>query len=165
MPDRIWLFDTVVLSNFLLAAASDILKRRYAGRASITGEVYAELAAGMASRPGLETIDELLDGGVFQVLAMSGQERREFAGLIGHLGKGEASSIAVARRRSVIMVTDDRAARRECARMDIPVTGTIGILKASWRDQQLTLEQADRILVRMVEAGVYSPVRSIADIA
>jgi len=37
MPDRIWLFDTVVLSNFLLAAASDILKRRYAGRASITG--------------------------------------------------------------------------------------------------------------------------------
>jgi predicted nucleic acid-binding protein len=48
--------------------------------------------------------------------------------------------------------------------MKIPVTGTIGILKASVLDGQLELDQADKILAKMTDAGFYSPLRSIADI-
>ena len=48
--------------------------------------------------------------------------------------------------------------------MKIPFTGTVGILKASLLDGQVTLDQADDILSKMIKAGFYSPVRSIADI-
>ena len=62
--------------------------------------------------------------------------------LIGHLGKGEASCIAYACERKATVVTDDRTARKQCSQMNIPVTGTIGILKASVLDQHLNMEQA-----------------------
>jgi len=48
--------------------------------------------------------------------------------------------------------------------MKIPMTGTIGILKASVLDEHLKLDQADNILSKMTDAGFYSPLRSIADI-
>jgi len=62
------------------------------------------------------------------------------------------------------MVSDDRAARSQCIQMNIPVTGTIGILKASVIDGLLTTAKADEILQKMVEKGFYSPIRSMADI-
>ncbi len=49
--------------------------------------------------------------------------------------------------------------------MKIPVTGTVGILKASALDGYISLAQADESLRKMIEAGFYSPVRSIVDIA
>ena len=62
------------------------------------------------------------------------------------------------------VVTDDRAARKQCSLMKIPFTGTVGILKASILDEQLKLAQADDILGKMIDRGFYSPVRSISDI-
>jgi predicted nucleic acid-binding protein len=48
--------------------------------------------------------------------------------------------------------------------MQIPLTGTLGILKASVLDGHLKLDQADKILSKMTDTGFYSPLRSIADI-
>jgi predicted nucleic acid-binding protein len=48
--------------------------------------------------------------------------------------------------------------------MKIPVTGTVGILKASVSEGNLSLDQADESLHKMIEAGFYSPIRSLADI-
>ena len=84
--------------------------------------------------------------------------------MIGNLGKGEASCIAYAKERNSIVVTDDRATRKRCAMMEIPFTGTIGILKASFLDGQIRLAQADDILEAMIKAGFYSPIRSISSI-
>ncbi len=80
------------------------------------------------------------------------------------IGKGEASCIAYAMEQRAIVVTDDRAARKQCAIMKIAVTGTIGILKASVLDGHATLDQADELLQKMIKAGFYSPIRSVADI-
>jgi predicted nucleic acid-binding protein len=49
--------------------------------------------------------------------------------------------------------------------MKIPFTGTVGILKASLLDGHLPLPRADEILSKMIAAGFYSPIRSLADIA
>ena len=84
--------------------------------------------------------------------------------MIVHLGKGGASCIAYANERNVIVVTDDRSARKHCSRRKISMTGMIGILKASVLDGQLELNQADKVLSKMTAAGFYSPLRSIADI-
>jgi len=85
-------------------------------------------------------------------------------GLIGHLGKGEASCIAAAKIRSGIVVTDDRATRKICRQLEIPVTGTVGIFKASVLSGQLSLATADTHLKEMITAGFYSPVLNISDI-
>ena len=164
MPEKNWIFDTVALSNFLLSDSIFILENRYHRQGFITREIYDEISAGMVEYPKLKQIDRLVDDEIFKLVSLSRQEHEHFRELIVHLGKGEASCIAYAKERNVIMVTDDRNARRQCSQMKIPVTGTIGILKASVLDGHLKLDQADKILSKMTDAGFYSPLRSIADI-
>ena len=72
--------------------------------------------------------------------------------------------MAAAKIKSAIVVTDDRAARKQCLKMKIPVTGTIGILKASFESGQISLSESDTILERMIACGFYSPVNSISSI-
>lgn len=164
MPEKLWIFDTVVLSNFLLSDSVFILTRRYRRCGVITGEIYDEISAGFVDFPKLKQIDELIDSAILRLTSLSGLERRHFQDLIVHLGKGEASCIAYAKEHKVTVVADDRAARKQCSLMNISVTGTIGILKACVRDGQLALEQADSVLRKMIAAGFYSPIRNIADI-
>ena len=164
MPEKKWIFDTVTLSNFFLSDSTFILEIRYPKRGLITCEIYDELSAGMVEYPKLKYIDRLVDDEIFKQVSLSRQEHEQFRELIVYLGKGEASCIAYAKDRNVIVVTDDRNARRQCSQMKIPVTGTIGILKASVLDGHLKLDQADKVLSKMTAAGFYSPLRSIADI-
>jgi predicted nucleic acid-binding protein len=164
MPDKNWIFDTVALSNFLLSDSIFILENRYRRRGLITFEIYDEISAGMMEYPKLKQIDRLVDDETIKLVSLSRQEREHFRELIVHLGKGEASSIAYAKDRNIIVVTDDRSARKHCSQMNIPVTGTIGILKASVLDGHLKLDQADKVLSKMTDNGYYSPLRSIADI-
>ena len=164
MPEKIWIFDTVSLSNFLLSDSMSILNNRYHRCGVVTWEIYNELSAGFADYPKLKQVDKLIDDKVFGLVSSSRQEHGHFQDLIGHLGKGEASCIAYAKERKAIVVTDDRTARKQCSLMKIPVTGTIGILKASVLDGQIPLGRADGILQKMIAAGFYSPIRNIADI-
>ena len=161
---KLWIFDTVFLSNFLLSDSMSILNNRYRRCGVITGEVYDELSAGFADYRILKQVAKLIDDKVFGLVSLSRQEHGHFQDLIGHLGKGEASCIAFAKNRKAIVVTDDRTARKQSSLMRIPVTGTIGILKASFLDGQIPLDRADGILQKMIAAGYYSPIRNIADI-
>jgi predicted nucleic acid-binding protein len=165
MPEKRWVFDTVALSNFLLSEALFILEKRYRRCAFITWQVYDEVSAGIAVLPELKLIDKLIEDKTFRLVALSLSQRKDFRELIGHLGKGEASCIAFAKVQSATVVTDDRAARKQCSLMKIPFTGTVGILKASLSDGHLSLPRADEILHKMMEAGFYSPIRRFADIA
>ncbi len=164
MPEKIWIFDTVSLSNFLLSDSMFILNKRYRDCGVITGEIYDELSAGFADYPILKQVEKRIDDKVFRLVSLSRQEHGHFQDLIGHLGKGEASCIAYAKEHEAVVVTDDRTARKQCSLMKIPVTGTIGILKASVLDGEIPLDRADDILQKMIETGFYSPIRGIADI-
>jgi predicted nucleic acid-binding protein len=164
MPEKNWIFDTVAFSNFLLSDSIFIIENRYRRRGFITFEIYDEISAGMLEYPKLKQIDRLVDDETIKLVSLSRQEHQHFRELIVHLGKGEASSIAYAKERNVIVVTDDRSARKHCAQMNIPVTGTIGILKASVLDGHLKLDQADEVLSKMRDVGYHSPLRSLADI-
>jgi predicted nucleic acid-binding protein len=165
MPDKKWIFDTVALSNFLMSDSIFILEKRYRKRGIITWEVYDEITAGMQAYPPLKDVDKLIDKKIFKLISLSRKEHKNFLELIGHLGKGEASCIARAKERAAIVVTDDRTARKQCTSMKIPFTGTVGILKAAMLDGQISLSQADEILLRMIRAGFYSPIRSISTIS
>jgi predicted nucleic acid-binding protein len=164
MPEKKWVFDTVALSNFLLSESFFILEKRYRKCGFITWQVYDEVSAGIAELPKLKLIDKLIEDKTFKLVALSLSQRKDFQEFIGHLGKGEASCIAFAKEQNATVVTDDRAARKQCALMKIPFTGTVGILKASLLDGHLSLPRADEILRKMTEAGFYSPIQSLADI-
>jgi len=164
MPELTWVFDTVVLCNFLLSDAMDVIRERYSGRAVITEEVFDEIASGIAEYPKLKEIKKDMDNGTIRLQSLSSKERDHFLGLIGHLGKGEASCIALAKDQNLVVATDDRAARSQCSQMNIPFTGSVGILKASYLERQMTLDHANHTLNRMIQEGFYSPVRSISEI-
>ncbi len=164
MPEKKWVFDTVVLSNFFLSDSIFILEERYRKCAVITRQVYDELSSGMADYPELKQIDNLFKDKAFKLVSLSSKEHQHFLQMIGFLGKGEASCIALANERTAIVVTDERAARKQCSLMKVPVTGTVGILKASVLEGNISLAQADKSLQKMIEAGFYAPIRSIADI-
>jgi len=160
MPERAgWFFDCVTLSNFALPGGLPILTTRYRTRGHVTTQVMDELARGVAAGyAALADCLALVDRRILRVASLNRAERLTFRQLISHLGEGEAATIAAAFHRHGVVVTDDLAARRTCADMGIQVTGTIGILRASVRDKQLTLASANELLRDMIAAGFHSPV-------
>ncbi|MFC1886394.1 hypothetical protein ACFLZM_04995 [Thermodesulfobacteriota bacterium] len=164
MPEKKWVFDSVSICNFLLSDSCFILENRYKGRAIISSQVYDEIAAGILHHPTLNKINDLISKRIFEIYTLSEEERELYVKMSDHLCKGEASSIAAAKIQSYIVVTDDRAARKQCVKMNVLKTGSVGILKADVLEGRITLKQADVILNKMITAGFYSPVRRISDI-
>lgn len=164
MPNRKRVFDSVTLSNFLFTETTFVLEQRYRKHAIITHQVYDEISSGILELPKLQLIDKLIDNKQFYQVTLSQSEHKIYLSLLGHLGKGEASCIAYAQMQGAVVMTDDQAARMQCRQMNIPVSGTLGILKAAYLDRQIPLEQADEILSRMIEAGYYSPIKQISEI-
>lgn len=159
-----WVFDTVVISNFVFADSLALLEKRYTAKGVLTHEVYGELLVGIERHPELKQVDTLFPNDAFNLISLSRQEMASYQKLLLFLDLGEASTIAYAKNHNCIVVTDDRAARNQCADINIPVTGTIGILKACVQDSIIDPKQADSILDRMMAQGFCSPVRNISDI-
>ena len=165
MGKSLYICDCVVISNFALARRLDLITSRYGERLVLPSEVLDEIAKGIScGHPELKDISEGVNRGALTEYSLSRKERRLFVELLRNLGSGEASCIAAARQKQAMVVTDDRMARTVCAEMDIPVTGTVGILAACCRDRIITPDEADDVLSRMIMAGFHSPVRRIRDI-
>lgn len=165
MPDRLYLFDTVTLSNFALAGSINLLIRRYGIRLLVTEEVLDEIAEGIAcGYSALNEIERLVNKNTFTRVILNPSEREFFHHLLRQMDSGEASCIAGAKSRNGIVVTDDRLARSACDEREIAYTGTIGILKASCNNNLISPEEADHLVKRMEENGFYSPVKRISGI-
>ena len=80
------------------------------------------------------------------------------------LHAGEASFLAIARRRNWLLLTDDKAARRHAAELKVAVSGTLGCLVLGIERNLWTLEQANGWLARIIAFGFHSPVTDLADL-
>lgn len=159
-------FDTVVLSNFAsISNGISFLVLRYGERGYATLQVLEEIAKTIYLEFNyFEEINNSLfvkDG--FKTVSLETIEYSIYLSLLRNLGSGEASCIAMAEQRGGVVVTDDRLARNICKERNIPVTGTIGILKAAYLDSFINLDQADAMLKKMINIGFYSPVQRISD--
>ena len=160
-------FDTVVLSNFACVKGGiPLLVKKYHHRGKVTFQVLQEIAK--ASYSGWEHLDEieneLFQKSGFEKISLNAQEHPHYLSLLRNLGDGEASCIAVAKKRNGIVVTDDRAARNFCKEQDIPITGTLGILKSTCLENSIKPDEADKMLKDMISFGFYSPIHRISDI-
>ncbi len=165
MPESLYFFDTVTLSNFALTSSISLLMQRYGSRLLVTGEVLDEIAAGIAGGySSLNEIQKLVENNTFSHVVLNPAERKLLHQLLRQLGSGEASCIVAATHRNGIVATDDRAAREICAEREIRCTGTVGILKASCQENLISSHEADSLLHQMEVNGFYSPVKRISDI-
>jgi predicted nucleic acid-binding protein len=162
MPD--YIFDTTVLSNMAAVGRLDLLEKRYRQVALTTVEVSDELRRGLQAGYAyledlLQKIESTAPGSWLRIaVPESADEHQLRADLDLLLGRGEASCLALAISRGLILVTDDLAARRVAQERGVPLTGTIGILLALVRDGSLSLGEANAILTGMIERRYRSPV-------
>jgi len=168
MPD--YIFDTTVLSNFAAVDRLDLLKTRYRRQAFTTIEVIDELRKGVQAgythlEPALQQIERINPDGWLRILSPeSHDEHRLRLELDQSLDAGEASCLALANSRGLILATDDLAARRLADEKSIPLTGTIGILIALVRDGTLPLAKANAILKAMIQRHYRSPISQLDDL-
>lgn len=161
MPDII--FDTNVLSNFVLAGRLGLLRVLYPDNACCTGFVVSEVLRGLRlGHSGLEPLSHSIAAGWPRQEDLSTSAERQLYALIStSLGDGESSCLALAAHRGYVFACDDRMARNEAARLGVPLTGTVGILIKAVRIGTIELKEANVILRKMIEAGFYAPVKKI----
>ena len=164
MPEII--MDTCVLSNFALSQSLFILKSCYSYKIYITSFALAEIMKGI--QRGYEELTEvkkaLTDGWLIETHLKTAKEMELFERLIISLGTGESSSISVSKSRGFTFASDDLRARREAALLNVPLTGTIGILVKAVKSKVITVQRGETILARMKEHGFYAPISSIRKI-
>lgn len=164
MPEII--FDCCVISNFAFSDSLDVIKVMYGDAALITNFVSVEIMRGIQrGHANLKLIQEAIKSGWLKEKELKASEEKAlFESLSVSLGLGEASCIAVAKKRGFLFACDDRAARREASLLGIKLTGTLGILKRAIKMRIINIKKADLILKSMVEHGFHSPVKSLKEI-
>jgi predicted nucleic acid-binding protein len=85
-----------------------------------------------------------------------------FSSMPGRLHAGEASCLAIAQHRGWLLLTDDKAARRQAEERKVAVSGTLGCLILGIERGLWGLEQANGWLTRIVALGFRSPVKDLA---
>jgi len=89
------------------------------------------------------------------------QELRYFRALPARLHRGEIPSLAIARHRGWLLLTDDRAARMEATRLGVLVSGSLGCLVLAVERHLCSLSQANIWLQEMIRQGYRSPVTDL----
>jgi predicted nucleic acid-binding protein len=167
MPD--YIFDTTVLSNFASTANVDLLESRYRGVAFTTMEVTDELRRGVKAgyaylESVLQRIETISSEGWLRIIVpTSSEEHRLRSEFDQFLDPGEASCLALAISRRMILVTDDLAARRLAEKRNVPLSGTLGILIALVRQNSFSLEEANAMLTAMIQRHYRSHVDRLDD--
>jgi len=151
------LLNNTVLSNFGLVNQMKLLQQAVRNRAATTKAVLREFHQGieLGYLPSI-SMDWLV------ILELDEEEKAIFQLLNQRYGAGEASCLAVAQKRGMKFVTDDRDARRYAQRLGIPVSGTIGILVDLIRLKVLSLQEANSILREMIHSGYHSPLEDLS---
>lgn len=81
------------------------------------------------------------------------------------LDPGEAETLRGAVERDGTIATDDLAARRLATELNIPVTGSIGLLVLGIKGEHINSETADEWLaVWRDERGYFAPVESVTEL-
>ena len=164
------LIDNMVLSNFAAVQRLDLLRLRW-GTINIAYSVYEELQAGL--RLGYHFLANL-EGHVFpsnpdgwmHIVGLEGEEELTlYGGLAARLHRGEAMSLAIARHRGWLFLTDDQMARRYADQIGVSVIGTVGVLIQLLKLGIIPLNEANVLLKQMIEKARYhSPVADLSEL-
>lgn len=156
---RLYVVDNTVLSNYARIQRPDLLQLALASRGVTTVSVWQELAVGEARN----AIPQC-DWRWLPIVELTEAERELASLLQENVDTGESECLAVAISRAGIVVTDDRAARKQAEKRGIPMAGTVGVLKILVDDRRLAVEDAEKYLAAMIARGFYSPIQRFSQL-
>lgn len=153
------LIDNTVLSNFALIRHPRAIQYAFREPICTTEHVFEELNQGMR----LQRLPKF-SWKWLEVIGMTEAEAFQFTQLQRQLDKGEASCLAVASQRQWKLATDDKDARKWAIRLQIPHTGTVGILGMLVVQNHIELDEGNAWLKGMIEAGYRSPISTLDEL-
>jgi predicted nucleic acid-binding protein len=159
------IINNTVLSNLALINKLALLKYIF-GKVYITPEVNQEVENGIKFGYSfqLHTKQAINEQEWLFLTRFDSSEFVLFMELTEMIHIGEASCLAIAKKRRWIFLTDDFEAREHAKGLDVIVSGTIGVLKSSVYKKLITEEQGEDFLQFMIENGYRSPVKRLRDI-
>jgi len=157
--------NTTVLSNFAASEHLDLLRVLYPVL-HISPEVYTEVHEGLDEGYLFyaavdRVVYPMVESGWIRVTAMAEEEIKLLGMLPKRLHQGEASSLAIAKTRQWVLLTDDVAARKTAARMEIRFSGSLGRLALAVERGICSLSEANEWLAEMMGQGYHSPVTDL----
>lgn len=153
------LLDNTVLSNFANIQQPMLIKMALGDTVSTVQEVIDELKVGVEKG----AIPDV-NWAWLPILSMTHDEQATYRALLRRLNRGEAACLAVAFARGGRVLTDDRDARKIAVEMQIPISGTLGILVRLVDLGLLSVKEADQHLKKMIDTDYFSPVDSLTEI-
>jgi predicted nucleic acid-binding protein len=150
MSEICFIVDSSTLSNFARAGYLNLLKTLFHAGLLTTSDVIEEIERGSEKYPELQTVlnelnlwlkvvDELTEKeqSLIRNLRITHEEFEEGA---------DASLLAVAKERNLVLITDDKYLKKVAEREDVKVVGTVEILeKAINRGLIRSKEELDQI--------------------
>ncbi len=161
--------NATVISNFAAIRQLELLRRLFK-HLYISAEVHEEIQAGLEEGYDFYTevvnvIRPFAEQGWIELETMQGEaELRLFGAVPTKLHRGEASSIAIAKERQWLFLSDDAAARKYAQELHISISGTLGCLALAVERRLASLEQANHWLSQMIEQGYHSPVSDLDEL-
>ena len=155
--------NTTLISNFASVGQLQLLRLPWE-KMYLSDQVFNEIQAGLMQGYEFYTgIEQLIfpfsqTGWLHLTAPNTMDEFLALAKLLDKLHSGEASCLAIAYHRHWTFLSDDKAVRKAAATLDVPFSGTLGVLISLVKHNHLALSEADTILLHMVKLGYHSPV-------
>jgi predicted nucleic acid-binding protein len=147
------------MSNFAIVRRLDLLRTAFGDTLATSQQAFDELKAGV----GAGKLPDL-DWAWLPVWTLKPEEMGRYRQILRSLNAGEAACLAMAIERGCRVLTDDRDAREWARHLQIPLSGTLGVLARLVDIKHLDLDEADLLLHDMVVAGYRSPVTSLRNL-
>jgi predicted nucleic acid-binding protein len=158
MSEIRFIIDSSTLSNFARAGCLKLLKKLFHAGLLTTSDVIEEIGRGSEKYPELRTIlneqslwlkvvDELTEEeqSLIRNLRITHEEFEEGA---------DASLLAVAKERNLVLITDDKYLKKVAEQEDVKVVGTVEILeKAINRGLIRSIEELKQIVIDMAHSA------------
>jgi len=129
------LFETLYISEQVFDEIQNGLFQGYDFYKNLDQHIFPFSDTGWLHLTTLDTSDELIT----------------FNRLLSKLHSGEASCLSIAHHRQWLFLTDDKVARQVGQTMNVPISGTLGVLLSLVKQNHLPLTEADTILLRTPE--------------
>ncbi len=155
----ITLLDNTVMSNFAVVKQPVLIKIAFGETLATPEQAFNELQVGIR-------VGKLpdLDWQWLPVWSLQPEEITSYHQFLHKLNAGEAACLAMAMNRRCRVLTDDRDARELARNLQIPLSGTLGVLVRLIDIKHVPPDEANSLLYQMISAGYHSPVTSLEEI-
>lgn len=135
------LLDNTVMSNLAIVQHPKLLRTAFGDALATSQEAFDELHVGVEAGK-----LPALDWTWLPVWSLEPTEMTRYRKIRQRLNAGEAACLAMAVERGCRLLTDDRDARKLARHLQIPLSGTLGVLVRLADLNDLDFAEADRLL-------------------